>query len=900
MTRAARRGERRDGNGWYRITNSADGPSTILIYDEIGFWGVTASDFIRDISSVNGPVDVHINSPGGDVFDAYAIYNALAARPGVRTIVDALAASSASVIAMAGEERLMAPMSQMMIHEAWAVSDGDSDSLRHMADRLDTVSGQIAEVYAVTAGGDAAQFRDMMRDETWFTPQQALDAGLITGIAASAREPATAARASGRAPAGAVVGSAPSGDGDSADPGVTALCRHFGFTPEQVAEMDEAARALLLASLGDSPAGAADPQDAKADDSAWDAGKAWGNASDADDKAAFYNGICAGKKAGDPNTQAAHALPHHYHPSDPPNVTGTRNALGRLPQTDGLTNEAQAKAHLEAHMKAINPDYEPGNRDSAQVSAAHTSSAVPQVPGDQSRRPFAGDGRPAAAAAGSTGRETDMSSEDQGVLTVEGRRARIEEIKSVLRDMARDYAGQVMPKDTEADWDRLITEKDDHIAAVAAHDRRAAQLAAMEAGDGDGSHDRPFAGEVAGRAGTFGAPAVHIRPDNIYDIADIRQKAKRDSDLPGLYRDYAMRAVEAARFPGSNRETAQTNVSRLLDSVPDDKTGWLARRILNTGNPSYKRVFGRAMSAGNPGALGAHDGQVLALGESDTGAYAVPFELDPTIILTSDGVINPLRQIARVEQITGKEYDLVSSAGVTVSWASEFDEATNNAPTLTQPTIKPEKVHGFIPFSVEIEQDWTGLQSEMMRLLADAKDVAEATNVNGFVLGDGTAPHASGLISTLGASSVVTAAGTGSFSVDDVYKVKNSVPPRFRARGSFLAEAGIYDKVRQFGTGTMANVWVDLGGENPPKLIGYPARELSAMADTVATGNKIMMFGDYKQFLIVDRLGMNTELVPHVFGPANRYPTGTRGYYCWWRTNSVILTSKAFGLLKVG
>ena len=108
---------------------------------------------------------------------------------------------------------------------------------------------------------------------------------------------------------------------------------------------------------------------ADVDNSAWDASKAWANGAAADDPAAFYNGICAGKKAGDPATQAAHALPHHYHPGDAPNASGTANALSRLPQTQGLTNKAAAQDHLEAHMKVINPDYEPASKAVAAVTA---------------------------------------------------------------------------------------------------------------------------------------------------------------------------------------------------------------------------------------------------------------------------------------------------------------------------------------------------------------------------------------------------------------------------------------------------------------------------------------------------------------------------------------------------
>ena len=98
---------------------------------------------------------------------------------------------------------------------------------------------------------------------------------------------------------------------------------------------------------------------ADVDNSPWDASKAWSAGADSDDPAKFYAGICAGRKAGDPKTQAAWALPYKYSPSSPPNAAGVKNALARLPQTEGLTNADEAKATLQKAMKAVNPDYDP-------------------------------------------------------------------------------------------------------------------------------------------------------------------------------------------------------------------------------------------------------------------------------------------------------------------------------------------------------------------------------------------------------------------------------------------------------------------------------------------------------------------------------------------------------------
>lgn len=878
MTR--RRQDRRDGDGWYRISNSADGPAQIMIYDEIGFWGVTAQDFIHELGGIAGPVEVRLNSPGGDVFDAYAIYNALASRPGVTTIVDSLAASSASVIAMAGETRLMAKTSQMMVHDAWAVSDGDASDLRKMADRLDTVSGQIAQVYADTAGGNTDFWRGQMREETWYTPQQALDAGLITGITGTAREPAgTAVAPSARVPAGAIVAAAapapwdPDGDGDD------------DSTPEGDTDHSHwSADGKQLKSVPGKPMPGQPPADAmqaaSVDNSPWDASKAWANGAASDDPAAFYNGICAGKKAGDPATQAAHALPYKYHPGDPPNAAGVRNALGRLPQTQGLTNEAEAKALLERLMKQVNPDYEPGNS--------------------------------AAGASAANGRDSIMPGHDDA-LTIEGRRTRITDISGRLTDIAAAYPAAVLPPDTQAEWDRLVAEKRDHQAALTAVEARNAVLAEDPSLAARGDRPLGFDGRPQGTAPGAGqrpgAPAVHIRGD-IYDLGAIRQQASSPEDLPGLYRENALRAIDEHRFPGSpSREEAQANVARLLDTVTDDPRGLLPRRILATGSPAYSRVFGHALAVGNPGALASHDSQILALGESpDTaGGYAVPFQLDPTIILTSSGGVSPLRDIARVEKIVGKEYDLVTSAGVTAHRVAEAAPEPDGSPTLAQPTVRAERVQGFIPFSVELEGDWNALQSQMLMLLADAKALEEADAggaTTGFFLGTGTAPQAGGIITTMPVGSQVLSGTVNVFALADIFKLKNSVGNRFRPRAQFVANSAIYDLARQFGT-SIANIWAEsLQVGVPSKLIGYPVNEGTAMSAVTTTGAFPLLFGDFSNYLIVDRIGMNMELVPQLFQQATAgagfgKPTGQRGYFAWWRNNAVILNANAFRLLKI-
>ncbi|MHB9857621.1 head maturation protease, ClpP-related [Streptomyces sp. YIM S03343] len=184
---------------WYRITNAMDGPEgpgtpCLYIYGDIGSWGITAAQCVHDLAEIEAPViDLYINSPGGEVFDGLAIYNALRSHPAkVMVRVDALAASIASVIAMAGDHVTMSPGSQMMIHDANGVACGEPDELRKYADFLDAQSDNIAAIYAERAGGTAKQWRARMQAETWYFADEAVAAGLADEVAKPVRQDTTA------------------------------------------------------------------------------------------------------------------------------------------------------------------------------------------------------------------------------------------------------------------------------------------------------------------------------------------------------------------------------------------------------------------------------------------------------------------------------------------------------------------------------------------------------------------------------------------------------------------------------------------------------------------------------------------------------------------------------------
>jgi ATP-dependent protease ClpP protease subunit len=179
---------------WYRIRNALDEGGTpyasISIYGDIGSWGITAASFMEELKTVDAPeLRLSVNSPGGDAFDGLAIHNALRShRARVIVQVDSLAASIASVIAMAGDRVIMSPHSQLMIHDAATVAQGNPEELREMADFLDRQSDNIAAVYQERAGGTVKQWRARMVQETWYFADEAVEAGLADEVAKPERQ----------------------------------------------------------------------------------------------------------------------------------------------------------------------------------------------------------------------------------------------------------------------------------------------------------------------------------------------------------------------------------------------------------------------------------------------------------------------------------------------------------------------------------------------------------------------------------------------------------------------------------------------------------------------------------------------------------------------------------------
>jgi len=170
---------------WYRIeAKEDDNNAEIIIYDVIGWPFNDAFDLIRSLGGIKAKnITVRINSPGGDVFDGVAIFNALKEHDArVTTRIEGLAASIASIIALAGDEVQAHKNAMYMIHDPWVLTAGNQYDLREIADLLQKIGGNLLDIYYDKSNIGKRDLKQMMKDETWFTAQEAKDRGLVDTV----------------------------------------------------------------------------------------------------------------------------------------------------------------------------------------------------------------------------------------------------------------------------------------------------------------------------------------------------------------------------------------------------------------------------------------------------------------------------------------------------------------------------------------------------------------------------------------------------------------------------------------------------------------------------------------------------------------------------------------------
>lgn len=359
----------------YEIRNQAGEPPSLYIHGEIGGWGLNVEYLISEIIDLDADhLVVHLNSPGGSVFDGTALFNTLIEHPAVIDVrIDGAALSIASVIAQAGDKVTMARNASMMIHDAWMGTEGDEQTHLDSAVILSKLSDQIADVYAVRSGkGTKKTWREAMRNETWFNADEALEAGLVDEVAKLGRREGgtdqwsthtNRYRYGGRDDAPAPI---------IPEPRSTARTR---LTIDQAAS-NPAAEHTTVEVLDK----ACPVHHTQTSDSPWDAGSHIGRLDSPLTVATaerVYGWYDSDAVEDGEMPKSACKLPHHEVQADgrpgPANLAGVRNALSRLPQSDiPESDHAAIQRHLQAHLDDAPEEEDSAGLDDGDVEVLET------------------------------------------------------------------------------------------------------------------------------------------------------------------------------------------------------------------------------------------------------------------------------------------------------------------------------------------------------------------------------------------------------------------------------------------------------------------------------------------------------------------------------------------------
>lgn len=465
------------------------------------------------------------------------------------------------------------------------------------------------------------------------------------------------------------------------------------------------------------------------------------------------------------------------------------------------------------------------------------------------------------------------------------RRERMRDLENSIRAQYDEFnsVGDSLTDEARENVDSWTKELDD-LRAEDSHERRTALNAAMQ----------------SFRTGGRGIATESGWDDTLARGGSPARRADLDDGLRSL--DYHSRSL--SKHAGETLET-------LLRE--QDEAGVTARYLSAVGDPNYKAAWGKVMRDERMAHLDMTPEEAMAFrkvraidreralseGSGPSGQYALPFDLDPSVMQISNGVLNPMRDIARVVTTGAYQWRGIVSQGVVAHYQAEASEVTDDGLTFGQPIITPARMSVWVPVSFELFDDWASLQQQLATMVADAKDVAEsAAFLNGTGSNEPTGLLAIGQTNALSTSQRVQTATANTLAVGDLYAATQAVPPRWQASAEWAMSKTMLQRVYRLvasASTTEPQIMPDgMSGE----LVGYDINVWSEMASAVATGNNIAVVGDFSGYTIVDRIGISTEVIQNLFGP-NRMPTGQRGFFFWCRNSGGVTEQNAFRYLSV-
>jgi HK97 family phage major capsid protein len=466
--------------------------------------------------------------------------------------------------------------------------------------------------------------------------------------------------------------------------------------------------------------------------------------------------------------------------------------------------------------------------------------------------------------------------------------SRLVELRERLRNLDTEIIGLAeMDSLTEAQetrWEDITTERDTIIPEFEKLEERAARAEQVR--------NRTFR-EIKG------LPAVQKPAEALFGM-DPRQLDR------AVARDGALRILEdrEQNYPLNSHQADV--LDKAIRKDPDADT---AKRIIVTENEHYRSAFQKLTTDTTAHtmltdqerlAMQAYGQYVRAQSEGVTtaGGFAVPVFIDPSFILTDQEVDNPFLTLARDIQVTTNVWKGISGAGVVWSFDAEGAAVSDDSVTLAQPSVTVYMARGFIPYTIEVGEDWAGFQSEMSRLLAEGYDDLLLSK---FTNGNGTS-EPRGIITALDANTNVEVVVTtdGAFGLVDVHKAFNALGQKYRRRAAWMMSNDVNSEIQLMGDDRLSSQTVNLAQGAIDSIKNRPVYENAYLPDFTGTtgASNIAIVGDWSNYVIARRSGMNVELVPHLFDVTNNRPTGSRALFAYARIGGNSVNDLAFRLLQ--
>lgn len=368
-------------------------------------------------------------------------------------------------------------------------------------------------------------------------------------------------------------------------------------------------------------------------------------------------------------------------------------------------------------------------------------------------------------------------------------------------------------------------------------------------------------------------------------------------------RDRALRVLDSREAKSSMTDEQKVQVERLVSRSTD-----IARRVIVTENDDYREAFHKLVTNPNGAMLLTDDERnairafeeyrVMSEGTNSAGGYGVPVFIDPSIILTAQGSANPFLTIATQKDVNTNAWKGVSSDGVSWSFDAEGAAVSDDSPTLAQPVVNVFTARGFIPYTIEVGEDYPGFASEMSTLLTEGYD---ELLVDKFTRGSGSGEPL-GIVTALDADSTVEVllATAGTLATADISKAYTQLPQRFRRNAVWLSGSEVSIKIRQLGPSAYLSRPVNsLSDVQVDPIAGKGMYETPYMTDLTNTSHtNVAVIGDFRNYVVARRGGMNVELVPQLFDVTTGRPTGKRGWFAYARIGGGPSTNKAFRLVN--